>query len=336
MRLTPVKPVPNLEDEGKKLEVSFFLHGGCVIPLPPPGVAFVDNAMLESFGPNLKDCWLQPQSDRTRSRIVFIGGPPRSGTTLLLGRLNSDPESGAFLPEAIPVQAICEAATTCLRSTEKFPGAYFADRPAVERFFGETIERLIAQMPSGPSDYMVLKQPALTPHFPLLARLLPEGKFIVLLRDPRAVTASLRQWGARSLAAGRSHFFAEASSAKLADYINGFVLPLLKERLDGPRFRFLRYEDFVADPAATLRQLAAFLGREENAYDPQTDWQSEDRFHLTSPKGPVADAVTEQYGKPASRCAIALLSIAGGAMTAVFFMSSLLLGGSTGERTMGQ
>jgi hypothetical protein len=81
-----------------------------------------------------------------------------------------------------------------------------------------------------------------------------------LVRDPRGVAWSWQRAVRQSGPNGRP--FAQRgvmASAARWDVHNSFAELLLKRRL-GDRYRQLRYEDFVAEPAAVLDSLANWLG----------------------------------------------------------------------------
>jgi hypothetical protein len=93
------------------------------------------------------------------------------------------------------------------------------------------------------------KSPTYTAHLPAVQELLPEARFVHLVRDGRDVALSLRQvW-----------FAPARDAAGLARYWRGCI----EEARAGARhcrhYLELRYEDLVSDPEATLRRLCAFV-----------------------------------------------------------------------------
>jgi len=90
----------------------------------------------------------------------------------------------------------------------------------------------------------------------LIVDLFPAAKFIHLVRDGRAVVASIRKldWGLHDIHRGSQWWASQVG--------NG----LAAEQLLGDRLIRVRYEDLVAEPEKTLRSISAFL---------ELDWEPE-------------------------------------------------------------
>src|SRR5262249_54816702 len=87
---------------------------------------------------------------------------------------------------------------------------------------------------------------------PPAAQLLPNARFIVMLRDPRAVLASDKE---RMDRLGRKQEVVEQAREFGAFYRRTMaVLPKLRGRL-----AIVRYESLVTDPAAVMAQVAELL-----------------------------------------------------------------------------
>ena len=86
-------------------------------------------------------------------------------------------------------------------------------------------------------------------HLPKLARLLPDARFVHVIRDGREVAASLAEWewGAGTAVNGAHWWVHKVRSGRRA----GSHL--------GARYAELRLEDLVARPEEEVRQLCAFL-----------------------------------------------------------------------------
>jgi hypothetical protein len=84
-----------------------------------------------------------------------------------------------------------------------------------------------------------------------LLRMFPEARFIHLVRDGRAVTASLLplDWGPNN-ALHAAEFWMARCAAGLA----------MESQLGPERVLRVRYEDLVGDPGPTLRRIASFAG----------------------------------------------------------------------------
>jgi hypothetical protein len=101
------------------------------------------------------------------------------------------------------------------------------------------------------------KTPGYVTHLPQLSRLFPDAQFVHVVRDGRAVAVSLgeRPWGPASAIAGAFWWRTKAGRGRR----DGRALP-------SDRYLEVRHEDLLADPAAELARVCAFLGAE---YSPE-------------------------------------------------------------------
>ena len=216
-----------------------------------------------------------------RRAAVAAGGPPmpvvvgapRSGTTLLRLMLDAHPQLAippetGFLRLAPPLAgqgweeffAAVVGFPESAPAWEEFgiPSDDFARELAALAPFSvaggfRTFYRLYAARHGKPrwGD----KTPQYCRHLPAIAALLPEARFVHLVRDGRDVAVSLRE---RWFSPG--HDIA-VQAAFWRDQVAA-------ARRDGPatgRFLELRFEDLVREPEASLRRLCHFL---ELAFDP--------------------------------------------------------------------
>ena len=209
---------------------------------------------------------------------VFIGGCPRSGTTLLASLLGALPGC-VVTPESqfkqSPLRRLQQQPTSPL------PG------PALQRQLSSHLRFRHWDVPLEPADLvhdlgplewrqLLLRlvrrfaerqgpcPPAFTwiDHTPqniesglALAELFPDCRLIHLVRDPRAVAASLLplDWGPHS------------SAGVAALWSHRLAYGLALEAALPDRIRRVRYEDLCRDPQRTLAELADWLGLESPA-----------------------------------------------------------------------
>lgn len=256
---------------------------------------------------------------------VFVLGLRRSGTTILYDTLGEDPGLTRFYEPlreegesigggsgALEVDAF--AATRELRErfrAERHPGLQIELfnwggprapelelEPDLPDHVCELLETLLAQAPE-----VAVKETRLHHKLGALAAIDPGAAIVHLVRDPRAVTASMllgrrrrtdiypdadtfftartgrRLWSSRRIS---EEVIARRRSLELPDDIPDFLRPLLVwrsafetthgdgRRLFGDRYVLVRLEDLRADPEAQLGRLYALLGRPAPA--PVIEW----------------------------------------------------------------
>lgn len=204
--------------------------------------------------------WMQAgESLPRRLRLALLCGHPRSGTTLLEQVLDSHPgivsaeETNVFFREAyLPLrQGLGETAPTLegleAAAPERLTGLRENYARCMEMFQGKAMgERLLID-----------KNPSLTALVPAFARVFPEARFLIALRDPRDVCLScfmqplpLNQISAMFLSL-------ETTIREYASLMGLWVA--LTPRLPNPWLE-VRYEDMVADLEGTSRRVLDFLG----------------------------------------------------------------------------
>ena len=206
-----------------------------------------------------------------QENLIFVIGPPRSGSTLLQRMLGSH-SSIQTHPEPHIVTPLAHL-------------GYFAtvDRAPYDQInAAEAIREFVSALPAGESDYLdacraytdVLygrmlasssrqmfldKTPAYALVLPFLAKLYPRARFVVLTRHPLAVMSSY----------ANSFFEGDWEAALAFNPIVERYLPAIAEflRQDNVAHHHLRYEDLVSEPESQLAAIFDFLGlpNEESA-----------------------------------------------------------------------
>jgi Flp pilus assembly protein TadD len=191
-------------------------------------------------------------------RFSILCGHPRSGTTLLEQVLDSHPDvvtaeetqilhDEAYLPlsrgfspkasvfevlESAPVSRLRQSRADYFRFTESMVGKAVGDRMLVD------------------------KNPALSSLIPAAARIFPEAKFLIALRDPRDVCLSCFMQSLSPNPISSSYLSLEGAVTQYLS-VMGFWRALLP-RLRNP-FLEVRYEELVDDLEGTSRKALAFL-----------------------------------------------------------------------------
>jgi tetratricopeptide (TPR) repeat protein len=193
-------------------------------------------------------------------RLALLGGHPRSGTTLLEQVLDSHPdivsaeETEIFhddayvpltrgLPEDTPMLKVLEGAQAeTLRQSRE---AYFK---AMELSLGKPIGGRL----------LIDKNPSYTFLIAAMARIFPEIKFLVALRDPRDVVLSCFMQPFVPLGNTTSNFLSLEGAVDEYAALMG-MWRTLKPLLKNPCLE-VRYEDMVEDLESVARRTLDFLG----------------------------------------------------------------------------
>jgi len=235
-----------------------------------------------------------------------VGGAARCGTTLVQSIFCSDPEINPLVPEAVPIHHLLDSCRKTLANLELFPGSYFLDSNQVKAFYAKALSDML----DGFRKYLkckklCLKEPALTPFFPLLEELLKDRvRFVCMVRDPRDAVASMLVWGDKMAKVGKDHFFQQRHIFDISEYyMKPFAVFLNGNEKICSKTLFLRYEDLVTSPGRCVETIRSFSGLGLCDYDQQQDW-AEGKIDFADQEIPLRAAITELYGKPISRSRI--------------------------------
>lgn len=217
-----------------------------------------------------------------KDSTIVIAGCPRSGTTLLQAMLCSHVKTWPLTGEAAPVTALAQSLGQAVRYAERNPSGALPSPKEVEALFVRFVTELLDR--AGHEGRAVLKHPLITAHLTAATALLRSAN-VVIVRDPRAVFSSARQWGARAAADGKPHPYHEATDQELCLLLWGYLRPLLRTAAEGIPMSVVRYEALTEDPQGTLSRLARELQLDDE-FDVKADWESPasakaDRAHVT-------------------------------------------------------
>lgn len=193
-------------------------------------------------------------------RLVFAGGCPRSGLTLLRRLVephtlvHCGPDTG--LPPSIAMQWQAFASQLGeLHAREFYVGAEDMRRTMAELLRG----LLEAPLEGNPKRILIEKTSLNVAAFEQLGALLPGARFVHVVRDGRDVAASLIERDWRD-AAGTPFAHVSRPDAALKYWSDLAGIGLRAEAKLAGRVLRVRYEDLVRRPRSTLTALLAFLG----------------------------------------------------------------------------
>jgi hypothetical protein len=207
------------------------------------------------------------------SRLLFVIGPPRSGSTLLMRMLSSHsaiysrPEPHLMTPlahlgyyetvDAAPFDHL-QAAQAMREFVADLPGGE-ADYLDACRAYSDTLYgRMLAARGKGKPLFLD-KTPANALVLPFITKLYPNARYIVLTRHPAAVFSSY----------ANSFFDGDYAAARKFNPILNRYVPAMARLLRERRVPLIQvgYEQLVQQPEVEMRRVFDFLGV---AFEPGT------------------------------------------------------------------
>lgn len=233
----------------------------------------------------------------------FVGGPPRSGGTLLYSILCSDSLTNPLLRETHYFRHIIE---TYIHSKDSFASLedyhFFTDAAELRDYNAhwatDFLERIRKRHP--PANHVVLKSFMLTPLMPVVHELIPDAKFLISVRDPRDVIASMFEVAEKQQAQGKSSRFPRDPEQRCLEYLATYG-PCVTTRDESFRrnILFVKYEQLVQRPMEVLDQIRRFTGLSLDNYNPDTNWSPGKRDFLKE-RASGDPYINDLYGKAVS------------------------------------
>ena len=210
-------------------------------------------------------------------RPVFVGGCPRSGTTLLRTMLTSHPDLAIPHETRILIDGYrrrAEWGDLGNPENRRRLARWVVERRVsrYRRLVEDADDLVECMVAAAPTIGSVLsagfrlhaerhgkarwgeKRPSIVLNLDAAFAMFPDGQYVNIVRDPRAVVASIRKvgrqhgWGAHGIPGGTDTW---ERSARAADR--------WRRRLRGDQFLEVQYEHLVADPPAVLGRIVEYL-----------------------------------------------------------------------------
>ncbi|MBL4666841.1 MAG: sulfotransferase [Sneathiella sp.] len=208
---------------------------------------------------------------------IIVGGAMRTGTSLLQNVLSTSPSANDMMVECQYLTAQLSLYVKWRNNPERSLSDFFEDENDFEDYTKSLVVDYLKRThkQQGNPEHLILKHPEMTPFFPLLAKFLPSARFIVALRDPKDVVASMLAVAERQEKMGRMSNMLQAGRdmQKLTNLFMNFYRGLNRIPNQTPRkLAYIKYETLVTEPESLFPALMEFTGLDLTKYDPTADW----------------------------------------------------------------
>jgi len=222
----------------------------------PSHRAFIDRiaAQVENRPP-MKAPGPMPHVDGAAAGHVFLLGYPRSGTTLVENILASAPEVVALEER----ETLCDTENVLVANDGTMPDLDAVDPQLLDELRRKYWERVQSWAGAVDGKVFVDMNPLNGFKLPVIARLFPNARILIMRRDPRDVVLSCF----RINFVPSPSAYAYSDLEETARHYDALMrlIELCRERLK-LAYHEVRYDRLVADFETTVRALADFIGLE--------------------------------------------------------------------------
>lgn len=205
---------------------------------------------------------------------IFVGGAQRSGTSLLAASLCAGEETNPYLGESSSLQRLLQTYTHMAGRFDDEMVFHFGTKAVMNEYFSTMLRSFLSHTLAthAPATSLVLKEPHMTTLFPAIHAMLPEAKFVIIVRDPRDIITSMMTVGEKLKQAGSNHLFNSNDVGKMAAQIGAFYRPSLVAMQNNKGFAqstvWVKYEELVTSALPVMDKLRGFTGLKLELYDP--------------------------------------------------------------------
>ncbi len=196
-------------------------------------------------------------------RFIFIGGAPRSGTTLLQNMLDCHPDICGG-PEFLHLPDILRLKQKMYKSIKAEYIDLFCTYEDVDRMIRNMISDFLLPLADKQDcKYLSEKTPENIMFFEDLIQLFPEAHYIHIVRDPRAVISSMIQVRKRALDKGVVPPYYTSNLAVSLEYLKRNLAAGFEVSKKYPeKILTVTYEELVRKPEEQTKRICEFLGIE--------------------------------------------------------------------------
>jgi hypothetical protein len=195
-------------------------------------------------------------------KYIFIGGVPRSGTSLVQKILSFHPKISAG-PEFDHIPEIVSLYTKMKGGVKNGRQSFFFNEDEIQKIFKSFIDKLFQKRTSKNTEYISEKTPSNALVFENLIELDNSYKLIFVVRDPRGIIASMREVAKR--AANNGNKKVRLGNNLLIDIrlINKYYQKVNNTKKKYPNNVYIiYYENILEFPERTIKKLCDYLNLE--------------------------------------------------------------------------
>lgn len=236
------------------------------------------------------------QLSESTYRVLFVGGAPRSGTTVTHALICTSQKSNRYVAESSYLSHLIKAYKTGIKTWNSHTNSFFAKPEHFCQHMGNllwfALNRL--HMNLGKPEILALKDPLLTPFFPEVNELLgTRVSFVTVVRDPYDVVRSRQEVFAK-MHEGKKPFGLSQAKFVALEYMSSYQH--LHDVQLKSRLFVVQYERIVE--LATIEALAGFVGVDD--IDPDRMWGGTDKTGAEPEKAPESNDpwFSPKYRKP--------------------------------------
>ena len=200
------------------------------------------------------------KSNLETSPLIFVGGAPRSGTTLVQRILGA--HSAVYAgPEFDLVPEIMRLRELFLAGIDSGRISTYLDSQGVNAIFVNFVRSMFGKvLEESGKTHVSEKTPSNVAAFPELQDCMPHAHYIFVMRDPRSIVASMLEVGRRYRRDAKLPPGFVKNIRRSLDYINALWLAGNQARLKNVNILVVYYEDLVNTPRPIIEQMTNFLG----------------------------------------------------------------------------
>lgn len=206
----------------------------------------------------------------------FVTGAPKSGTTWIGKLLDAHPQINcrgeacihhfglALVKTCQGYDELLNTRKAVVSDSNSFPDLTWPDVMAMMRKFIELRFQAIVDPAKADLRFVGEKDPEHSLHFPTLHKLVPEAKYIHIIRDGRGVLLSAWHFNLRAKDPRMAHLsFDDTLDLTAKEWAERVRRARTTGRELGDAYLEIRYEDLALDVVSRFKQVLTFLGADD-------------------------------------------------------------------------